>query len=258
MNIDNAKAVLNDTVSSSFDFYERRPGVYQLIFPLCHEDGDMLEIYLSDSLKGDNYVHICDYGLTLMRLSYTFDINTDTRKRILDSILWNNGVANDGGNLHIDTPLNLLYESILQFAGCVQKVCNMRYWSKETVRSEFYDNLSYYITTELIEFSPQINVSPLPDYPIQVDHTLVCNERDLYLFGVLNNDKAKNVTIALLELQKANLSFISMIIHENMDNIGRKERLYLTNNADTQYHSLKYFEEKAANDIHRLVGSNLR
>ena len=84
--------------------------------------------------------------LTLMRLSYTFEVNTPSRQRIFDSILFNNGVDNHCGNLSIDTPIDRLYEGILQFAGCVQKVCNMRYWTKETVRSAFYDDLNEYVT----------------------------------------------------------------------------------------------------------------
>ena len=70
------------------------------------------------------------FGMTLMRLSYSFDVSTPTRQRIFESIIVNNGVVNDDGNLYLDTPLDKLYESVLQFAGCAQKVCNMRYWSQ--------------------------------------------------------------------------------------------------------------------------------
>ena len=55
-----------------------------------------------------------------------------TRLRIFDDILINNQVANDDGNLCLDVPVGTLYEGIMQFAGCVQKVCNMRYGARET------------------------------------------------------------------------------------------------------------------------------
>lgn len=54
---------------TGFDVYERRPGNYQLIIPICHEDGDMVDVYLQDSPKGTDYARICDFGMTLMRLS---------------------------------------------------------------------------------------------------------------------------------------------------------------------------------------------
>ena len=177
-------------------------------------------------------------------------------KRIFESIIINNGVGNEDGDLYLDTPLDKLYESVLQFSGCAQKVCNMRYWSRETVRSAFYDDLGSYVDQELVEFNPVRNLFPMDDYPISVDWSLTHNRRDFYLFGVLGNEKAKNVAIALLEFQKARLPFISLVVHESMEELGSRERLYLTKNADTQYPLLADFQERAAEDIHRFAGLN--
>ena len=242
--------------TDAFDLYERRPGNFQLIAPIMHEDGDMVEIYLGDSPKGDGYVRVCDFGLTLMRLSYSFDVSTPTRQRIFESIIINNGVSNDDGNLYLDTPLDKLYESLLQFAGCAQKVCNMRYWSRETVRSAFYDDLGSYVNEGLVEFNPVKNLFPMDDYPISVDWSLTHNRRDFYLFGVLGNEKAKNVAIALLEFQKARLPFFSLVVHESMGELGSREQLYLTKNADTQYPVLADFRERGVEDIYRFAGLN--
>ncbi len=193
--------------------------------------------------------------MTLMRLSYTYDINSPTRQQIFDNILIHNGVANDSGNLYLDTPAGMLYESILQFAGCAQKVCNMRYWSREIVRSAFYDDLEDYVTSELTQFPPIADRDPLPDYPLSVDWFLTHNSRNFYLFGVRGNDKAKNAAISLLEFQKARLQFISFVVHEDMSGLGRKERLHLARNADIQYPCLNDFKDKAAPDIYRITGA---
>ncbi len=240
--------------STGFDIYERRPGKYQLIVPILHEDGDMVDIYLQDSPLGDDHVRICDFGMTLMRLSYTYDVTTDARRRIFDSILVNNGVHDDEGNLYLDMSANRLYEGILQFAGCAQKVCNMRYWSREIVRSAFYDDIKAFVTTELGLFQPVADKSPIPENPIfSVDWFLTHKDRAFYVFGVRGNDKAKNVAIALLEFQKADLPFISLIVHENMEELGRRERQYLTRNADTQYPAIGDFRDRVADDIRRFA-----
>ena len=254
LDIDRIRALLNGTAAQGYDFYERRTGAFQLIIPILHEDGDMVDIYLQDSPLGEDHVRICDFGMTLMRLSYTYDIATDARRRIFDSILINNGVGNDDGNLYLDAAVNRLNEGILQFAGCAQKVCNMRYWSRETVRSEFYENLGKYVTGELGEFDPVPDLSPLVDYPISVDWSLAHRNRQFYLFGVRGNEKAKNVAIALLEFEKAQLPFISLVVHEDIEELGRKERTYLTRNADTQYPQLDDFRERSVSDIYRLAG----
>ena len=253
MDISSIRESLHHKLAEGFEVYERRPGNYQLVIPILHEDGDMVDVYLQDSPLGDEYVRICDFGMTLMRLSYTFDITTSTRQQILDSILINNNVRNNDGDLYLDAPFRLLYESILQFVGCTQKVCNMRYWSREVVRSAFYDDLEDYVTVELKQFAPVADQTPLPHYPISVDWSLTYNSRSFYVFGVRGNDKAKNVAIALLEFQKERVPFISLVVHEDMEDLGAKEALYLTRNADRQYPVLDDFREKAIADIQRIA-----
>ena len=254
MDNDTIKAALGAALNGGLDVYERRPGDLQVIAPISHEDGDMVDIYLQSSPNDPERVRICDFGMALMRLSYNFEINTPVRQSILDSILINSGVQNDEGNLYLDAPLGSLYEGILQFAGCVQRVSSMSYWSREVVRSAFYENLNDYIAGDLGLFAPARDVSPLPNYPISVDWQLSFNRRNFYVFGVRGNDKAKNVTIALLEFQKANLPFISLVVHENLEELGWKETRLLTANADTQYPALDDFRERAVPDIERLAG----
>ncbi len=130
----NTQAILKELNKNKnrFNVYERRPGKYQLTVPILHEDGDMVDIYLQDSPQGKGYVRICDFGMALQRLSYNYEINTDSKRKIFNSILFNNGVQNDNGNLYLDSSVDKIYEGILQFAGCVQKVCSMDYWSRET------------------------------------------------------------------------------------------------------------------------------
>ena len=254
MDINSIRTSLRGRMASSFDVYPRREGSYQLIVPICHEDGDMVDIYVQDSPRGEAYVRLCDFGMALMRLSYSYELNSDAKRRIFDDILINNRVSNEDGSLCLDVPVRSLYEGVMQFAGCVQKVCNMRYWARQTVRSSFYDDLSDYIASNLTKYSPVPSRTPIPNFEVfSVDWTLTHNRRDFYLFGVLGNDKAKNVAISLLEFQKASLPYISLIVHEDMEDLGRKERQYLTRNADRQYPVLDDFKESVVADLHRLT-----
>ncbi len=254
MSAESIRAALDATTASRFDLYERRPGYFQLIAPFLHEDGDMVDIYLQESPFGENYVRVCDFGLSLMRLSYTFDVNSSTRQRILEGILHNNGISSDEGNLFLDTPLDRLYEAILQFVACVQKVCNMRYWSREAIRSTFYDDLDVFVGLNLTQYQPEEHLAPLGDELITVDWALRFNQRRFFVFGVLNNDKAKIVTISLLELQKANLQFVSMIVHEDIEDLREREVKYLSRNADRQYASLEDFKDRVDSDLLRIAG----
>ena len=66
MNIENAVATLNQQLAGGVNVYERRPGRHQLIVPILHEDGDMVDIYLQSSPLGDGYIRICDFGMSLV------------------------------------------------------------------------------------------------------------------------------------------------------------------------------------------------
>ena len=256
MNSSDIKERLRRRGTTAFDLYERRQGIFSSSRRSCTRTGTWWMSTFATVRKVMDTSAFVIFGMTLMRLSYSFDVSTPTRQRIFESIIVNNGVVNDDGNLYLDTPLDKLYESVLQFAGCAQKVCNMRYWSRETVRSAFYDDLSSYVDQELVEFNPVRNLFPMGDYPISVDWSLTHNRRDFYLFGVLGNEKAKNVAIALLGFQKVRLPFISLVVHESMEELGSRERLYLTKNADTQYPLLADFQERATQDIYRFAGLN--
>ena len=43
----------------------------------------------------------------------------------------------------------------------------------------------HYIVSELGQFAPARDLTPLQDYPVTVDWSLSYNQRDFYVFGVL-------------------------------------------------------------------------
>ena len=239
----------------SVALHERRPGVFQVILPVFHEDGDMLDIYLQASILNSEMIRICDFGMTLMRLSYSYEINTKTREQIFESILAHNDVSNDGGNLYLDSTADMLFHSILKLTGCVQKICNMRYWHREIVRSEFMKHFNEYVGTKLRQYEPRQNTYPLSeDYKsLTVDWQLTHSNRNFYLFGVGGESKAKSTAITLLEFQKAGLSFLSLVIYENMEELSSKTRTCLTNNANKRFSTLEDFRKGAKYTIERMA-----
>ena len=63
-------------------FINKRPNIWQLIIPVYYEDGDMIEIFLEIINKEAGLIRICDYGMTLMRLSYSYELNTANKEKI--------------------------------------------------------------------------------------------------------------------------------------------------------------------------------
>jgi hypothetical protein len=224
-------------------FQERRPGVIQVLAPLFHEDGDMVDIFLDEPSNGSNRVVITDHGMTLMRLTYTYELDTENKQRIFHRILSENRVSQKDGRLFIEADPDRLYPAILQFAQTVAKVSSMQFFKREVIQSLFYEQLAEFIEERLAEFNPRTHVLPIPDHDeYEVDYQLDAGPRPIYLFGVKDSDKARLAIISCLEFQRRRLPFKSVMVHQDFEGgLSRKDRSRITNAADKQFTTLDEF-----------------
>ncbi len=248
--------LIKENFNGKIEIYPRREGLFQLILPIFYEDGDMIDIYICQSPHDQEKLQISDCGMTLMKLSYNYEINSPSKEEIFETILAQNGVINQEGLLYLDSTPEFIYQNIMQFIGCQQKIYNMRLWQRDIVRTLFFENLEKFIESDLRGFKPKKSFIPLENYPIiEVDYSFEFSKKPFYLFGVNKNnkDKAKNSAIALLEFQKAKLPFISLIVHEDIEKLPVKERTYLTRNADKQFPTFEDFQENGFATIERMA-----
>jgi hypothetical protein len=61
------------------------------------------------------------------------------------------------------------------------------------------------------------------------------------------------VAIACLEFQKKGLKFRSAVIHQNFDDLSKKDRKIITSAVDKQFVSLEDFQEYGEDTILRLA-----
>lgn len=246
--LDLLRAQFNNQVS----FRERRPGVLQLVAPLFHEDGDMVDIYLEPTNGGQERIRICDHGMTLMRLSYNFDIDSPNKERIFQRILSENRIREEKGNLFLDTKPESLYPSVMQFAQAVAKVSNMQLFKREVIQTLFFEMLTEFIEDTLNKYSPRPKVFPIPERDdLEVDFEFNIKPRPIYLFGVKDAAKARLTTISCLEFQRAKIPFKSFVVHEDFENLSRKDRSRITSAADKQFISLDDFKANAEQVLDR-------
>lgn len=255
----NAVELLREQFNSHVAVREKRPGVLQLVVPLFHEDGDMMDIFLdvpkNGSVELPRSIRICDHGLTLMRLSYSFDIDTANKEKIFHRILAENGANEENGEIFTEATPDSLYATLLQFSQAVSKVCNMRYFKREVLASLFEEMLAEFIETELPSFNARRTVLPIEDRDdLEVDWEFRPNGIPHYLFAVKDANRARLATISCLEFQRHNLKFKSIAVHEDMDKISRKDRNRLTNACDKQFTSLDEFKGNAIRFFEREVG----
>jgi hypothetical protein len=222
---------------------QRRPGIYQIYVPIYHEDGDMIDIFLSE--KNGHY-SISDFGQTIMRLSYSYDIDTPNKESILQKIVSENKMTEDDGNIELVTTEPNVFTDVMRAAQTYAKIGSMRYFKREVIENLFYEVLDEFITKELSEYKPQKNVMPLADRDdLEADYQFSPNGHPIYLFGVKDVNKARLATISCLEYQRHKLNFRGWVVNENFETLPRKDRSRLTNTCDKQFTTLDDFKDTA-------------
>lgn len=223
---------------------QKRPGIFQLYLPIYHEDGDMVDLFLKTN--GVDSYSLCDYGLTLQRLSYSYDIDSENKESILQRIISENSLKEDNGNIYLNTSSDTIFTDIMHITQAYAKIGSMRYFKKEVIENLFYEILGEFIEKELKEFKPKRNVLPIPERDdLEADYSFSPNGHPVYLFGVKDASKARLATISCLEYQKANLNFRGWVVNEDFEKLPRKDRSRLTNTCDKQFTSLEDFKSSA-------------
>lgn len=229
---------------------EKRPGIYQLLLPIYHEDGDMVDIFIKQK-ENDKYT-LCDFGLTLQRLSYTYDIDSENKESILQRILLENSLSEEEGNICLDTQPETIYTDIMHITQAYAKIGSMRYFKREVIENLFYEMLDDFIIKDLQEFKPQKKVMPIPNRDdLEADYSFSPNGHPVYLFGIKDAFKARLATISCLEYRMQKLNFRGWVVNEDFEKLPRKDRSRLTNTIDKQFTSFDEFKVNAKEFLER-------
>jgi hypothetical protein len=224
-----------------FSIREKRPGIMQLIAPLYHEDGDIVDIYLEECPNGK--IRINDFGMSLMRLSYSFDLDSENKDKIFQKILVENKLQEDHGNIYIETAPESLYPAVLQFAQGVAKVSNLKILKHETIKSLFYDMLERSVHELLSEYRPEKDVLPIPNHDeFVVDYQLTIKEHPIYIFGIKDAAKSRLAALTCMEFRNRKMKFRSFAVHEDLDGLSKRDKKIILNASDKQFVTLQDFQ----------------
>ena len=240
--------ILTNTPANAFQLQEKRPGTFQLIAPIFHDDGDMVSIYLEKA--SDDAIRICDHGMSLMRLSYLFDIDSDKKQKVLNDIISNRGASLESGSIELIVPNDNLFCGIMSYSQLVSEVCNMEILSREMVSSLFYDHLSE--SVELIReksnhtYIKDYQVPGHPDMNVDFAFLGTGKVRPIYLFGVKDTNKAQQTAINCLNLTLDKIPHRSVSVFENIDSVTTFSRNALINASGKVYSDLASFQKNGA------------
>ena len=250
MEKDEILKILQREFNSRISLQEKRKNIYQIILPIYSEDGDMIDIFID--LNNENKIIVSDFAKTLMKLSYSYEIDTSNKEKIFHKILSQNFVKYDNGKIYVETGIEDLYSSVMQLSQVIAKVSNMKLYKREVIRSLFFEMLTEFIDTELKKYEPVKEFFPLEGHEeYKVDFCFNHRARPVYLFGVPDSAHARLATISCLNFQKEKLNFKSAIVLESLDILSKKDQMRLMSASDKEFPSLDDFKENAIKYLER-------
>ena len=205
-------------------------------------DNDLFEVYFEIGNEG---IVLSDAGTTLMRLSYTFDYETEKRRELLNQIIFSHGGELKGDIIWKKINTSDFEKEVQDFIQILVKVSNMNIYSRETIRDLFFEEVETFVYTKLIKYKPEKDFYPLGKAaPYKVDYKFNTLEKPLFMFAVNNSDKARLATITCLQLITNKMPFQSLVVFKNFEEISHPDQKRLLNAADKVFTVFENDEEE--------------
>lgn len=234
----------------------RRPDLYQLHVPYYYPDGDMIEIFLTP--QSSDTVLIQDMGLTLMRLSYEFSMDSKNKQKIFHDILAQFTAEEKDGNVQIIAPVEQIFPYLMQFIQLITKVSDISYLKREVVKSLFYE---YFDTFMHETFDPVRKV--IKDYYPEFDrekqyptpYALVNGnpQSPVCFFPIASDSKCNDAIITIQQYELKQFRPESIAVYENMEVLGRRPVARLSNVVGKQFSTLQGNQDRIKDFTMRLI-----
>jgi hypothetical protein len=228
---------------------EQGPGLhrYQVHTPFVFDDGDELGIVLT---KDNDHWTLSDEGATFWHLTYALDerdLQQGTRAKIIESVLTAFSVENNDGELRLAIPDDRYGDALYSFVQAILKITDVRYLSRERIRSTFVEDLAALIDAT-VPAQRRKHLwydsarDPRADYT--VDWRVDNNGRPLFVYAIPNDDHARDATISLLQFEKWRVPHFGVGIFEDQEAINRRVLARFSDVCDKQFSSLGGNEDR--------------
>jgi hypothetical protein len=221
---------LNNRVSS----FEKRPGITQILAPFYHDDGDMLEIFAVGNGGSDSAI-LTDFGMTLMRLSYTFDSLSDGKDDLVQTIIRENGLELDGENIKVTVGKNDLFFGYMAMNRAITQISALKFQKTFRTQSTFIDDVITGILESLAKYSPVKDYIPIPDRDDLVVDLEIPDAKPFFIYAARDDGRYLRSGITCASLARLGVKFRSLVLIEDQENISPKNWKTVTNIVDKQY-----------------------
>jgi hypothetical protein len=195
-----------------------------------------------------------------MHLTYDIDekeLLKGTRQKLIDNALAVYRAQDRAGEIVLPVHNNQFGDALFSYIQALLKITDVSYLSRERVRSTFMDDFRTFISEKVPAQRYEFDWHD-PNHDPQAKYTVDCRinrmHRPLFIYALPNDDHTRDATIAILQFEKWNLTFNTLAIFEEQEEISRKVLARFTDVCQKEFSSLTGAKDR----IVRFLEESLR
>ncbi len=193
---------------------------------------DTIEIFAKR--KSNEEIQLSDDEQTLhnLELSGVSISRSPKRKEIVEKILLNYGIHQNGNELHTTANMNNFAQKKHNFLSAISEINDLSVFAKHTIASVFKDDVKEYLDSQEIIYTPQFISKGSTGIEFTFDFQIAHKEKEIVIksFNSLNKFNLPNFLFTWQDIKelRENITqkkLVSLAIINNTDNPVRKEYL---------------------------------